>query len=155
MLKAFALAILILGHGTVNQDRAAKLANDFSAAALNASEDPVALIALGRHESRFNNRVCSAAGACGLMMMIPRWWGRYHNESAHIMKAALVFNTYRENCGGSTFRAILGYRSGSCYMSPRALAFRRAAATHRLAQNIRRWLLDTRKPLRDVEMPTR
>lgn len=155
MLKAFALAILILGHGTVSQERANKLANDFAVAAREAGEEPPTLIALGRHESKFNNKVCSRKGACGLMMLMPKWWGRWPDESEHIVKAALVFNTYRENCGGSTFRAILGYRSGKCYLNPKSLAFRRAAATYRLSQNVRKWLLDTSKPLRDVELPRR
>jgi hypothetical protein len=154
MIKAFALAIYLLASGQVSQEESEKLAENIALAAEVHHEDPPTLIAFGKHESNFDHSQRSAAGAVGLLQLMPRWWGRFRDVRAHIIHGAYVLHVYRQKCG-SQLRTIIGYRSGRCSAPPRSLTFRRALATHRQAQVIRRGLLDTRKPLRYVPMPKR
>lgn len=154
MLKAFTLAIAILSGGSVTGGAAEKLAANFLSASALTGEDPVVMVASGKDESGFDQTARSSAGARGMMQLMPRFYGWQPDILQHLIRAAHVMRYYRVKCG-PTLRAIVGYRSGSCYADPKSLTFRRAASTYRQSRILRTWLLDTRKPLRVLRMPAR
>ena len=102
--------------------------------------DPIGVVALGWHESRFNPSVVSSAKAVGPLQVLPRWWcPNKKREGCDLVAAGLT--AYRHYVvDAKSFRdGICRYNSGkSCSVVKKSIPF--AKAVDRLRKRLYRKL---------------
>lgn len=94
----------------------AQLAPVFASSAKQVSLSPALVAAVAYQESRFDSGVCSAAGACGIMQMMPATAKDYkvtrHNAQSSIRGGAQMLADLHKRYAGNTGLALAAYNWG-------------------------------------------
>lgn len=103
--------------------------------------DPVILVAVGWHESRFNNEAISRSGARGALQVLPRWWcGSQKCDFLFVGGRAFTrwyARAARKHKRNTLFYALAMYNGGN---SPGARSERYARKVMKTAKLLRRRL---------------
>ena len=74
--------------------------------------DPMLLVSVAWHESRFNNKAVSSAGAVGALQILPRWFCG-SQKCDYIYAGAQAYSRWRKRARGNTLATLAMYNGGN------------------------------------------
>ena len=74
--------------------------------------DPMLLVSVAWHESRFNNKAVSRAGAVGALQILPRWFCG-SQKCDYIYAGARAFSRWRKRAKGHLLTTLAMYNGGN------------------------------------------
>lgn len=96
--------------------------------------DPLLLISVAWHESRFNNKAVSRAGAVGALQILPKWFcGSQKCDYIHV--GGRAFTRWRKRAKGNLYMTLAMYNGGN---SPGKRSFRYAKVVMRTYKLLKR-----------------
>ena len=96
--------------------------------------DPMLLISVAWHESRFNNKAVSRSGAVGALQILPKWFCG-SQKCDYIYVGGRAFTRWRKRAKGNLYKTLAMYNGGN---SPGKRSFRYAKAVMRTYKLLRR-----------------